>query len=196
LTEIPPPPKKRISQLALVLFIIGILSGSLPVYVVLQQQVTHLQDEVKRFRTSYEETNSSLVVLQNDYENLEVQYNNVSFTYYKLKNDYNSLQSRYSRLQFDYGGLESQVSNLEISLAIWQELHIGTALETYYDYVRANCITLNLEPVGEERWWTFPNYYNLSVDFAANLAAHDAGDLWWPSLDESCNYWNYTGEYS
>ena len=113
------------------------------------------------------------------------------------------LQAQISTLNASVQSLTSQVATLQAqyiaaqnSLAASQILYIGTSLETYYDYVRANCYTFGLEPIGEERWSNYPNYYNRSVTFAANLASHDIGNLWWPTLDSGCNYYNYTGEYS
>ncbi|MEM2904957.1 MAG: transglutaminase-like domain-containing protein [Candidatus Bathyarchaeia archaeon] len=113
------------------------------------------------------------------------------------------LQAQVSTLDAQVQSLTSQVASLQAqyaavqnSLAASQLLYIGTALETYYDYVRANCYTFGLETIGEEKWSNYPNYYNISVSFAANLASHDIGNLWWPTLETGCDYYNYTGEYS
>ena len=35
-----------------------------------------------------------------------------------------------------------------------------------------------------------------TITFAADLASHDIGNLWWPALDNGCAYYNYVGEYS
>jgi len=69
-------------------------------------------------------------------------------------------------------------------------------LETYYDYVRSNTYSSGLGLVDEGEWREFPNYYDLSVTFAAELASHDIGNCWWPALEAASGYYNRTGEYS
>ena len=80
--------------------------------------------------------------------------------------------------------------------AVWRSLNVGTALETYYDYVRANSYSSGLGLVDEGEWRTLPNYYDLSVSFAVELASHDIGNCWWPALEAASGYHNRTGEYS
>lgn len=80
--------------------------------------------------------------------------------------------------------------------AVWLSLNVGTALENYYDYVRSNTYSSGLGLVDEGEWREFPNYYDLSVTFAAELASHDIGNCWWPALEAASGYYNRTGEYS
>lgn len=138
--------------------------------------------------------------LKNKYESLQLEHKKLQDNYDQLKADLNGLNNSYNGLKTQYDYLSTQYNDLNTqyqkSLDTWQSLQIGTALETYYDYVRANSLTFGLVPVGEERWWSLPNYYDQSVEFAANLASHDIGNLWWPTLEVDCGYKNYTGEYS
>lgn len=91
-------------------------------------------------------------------------------------------------------GLQNQIANLQNHLS----LSIGTTLETYYQYVRLNCYTVvgGLETVDEAKWQDYPNYYNTSVTFAADLAAHDIGQAYWATLENDSGYYDKVGEYS
>jgi len=84
----------------------------------------------------------------------------------------------------------------QIQYAVWRSLNVGTALETYYDYVRANSYSSGLGMVDEGDWRTLPGYYDLSASFAAELASHDIGNCQWPALEAASGYHDSTGEYS
>lgn len=99
-------------------------------------------------------------------------------------------------MKSDYSILNSRYTSLQYTLTTWEQLHIGTTFETYCDYVRANVMTIGGQPLGEEEWWAYPNYDQDSVTFAADMAAHDAGNLYWPNLEDGSHYYNYTSEYS
>lgn len=96
----------------------------------------------------------------------------------------------------DNGYLSASYMDPQTQYAVWRSLNVGTALETYYDYVRANSYRSGLGLVDEGDWRAFPNYYDLSATFAAELASHDIGNCWWPTLEEASGYHNRAGEYS
>jgi len=50
--------------------------------------------------------------------------------------------------------------------------------------------------MGTENWWRQidPNYWQISVDFAANLALHDIRRIFWPAIEK--DYYGAIGEYS
>jgi hypothetical protein len=64
-------------------------------------------------------------------------------------------------------------------------------LESYYDYLRQE-----LGPTGTKYWWeeVDSDYWQTSVDFAANLALHDIWRIYWPFIEE--DYYGVMGEYS
>lgn len=155
-----------------------------------------LQADYDILLADYEELNEEHQVWVNDYAELNDNYTNLNITYRTLVNNYAELNDNYETLLSDYDNLSTQYATVQFTLETWEQLHIGTTLETYYDYVRANVVTVGGHPLGEEEWWSYPEYYNLSVEFAAHEAAHDAGNLYWPSLEEESNYYEYTGEYS
>lgn len=86
-----------------------------------------------------------------------------------------ALQSQISTLQTQYNALQATYAATQSSLTASQALSIGTTLETYYQYVRLNCYTVSGQPFDEARWSNFPNYYSISVTFAADLASHVVG---------------------
>jgi len=133
--------------------------------------------------------NSQVTSLQNNYSQLTENYSQLSLSYSQLTGNYDALNATYTWLQITYSQLQANYSK-EMSL------RIGTTLETYYDYVRANVMSLGGEPLGEEKWYEYPNYYSDSVSFAANEAAHDAGNLYWPSMETRSRYYEITGEHA
>lgn len=76
------------------------------------------------------------------------------------------------------------------------KLRIGTTLETYYDYVRVHIRTLGGEPLAEERWNNYPNYYNVTTSVASYFAAHDAGQAYWSDMESGSGYYDQTGEHA
>ncbi len=113
-----------------------------------------------------------------------------------LQNDYSQLTDDYDQLTASYDWYQTAYDQLLINYTIETALRIGTTLETYYDYVRANVVSLGSEPLGEERWYEYPNYYTNSVEFAAYEAAHDTGNAYWPAMEEGTDYYEITGEHA
>ena len=113
-----------------------------------------------------------------------------------LQDDYDQLSDNYDQLTASYNQERTAYDLLLINNTIETTLRIGTTLETYYDYVRANVVSFGSEPLGEERWYSYPNYYSNSVEFAAYEAAHDAGDAYWPNMEEGTDYFETAGEHA
>ncbi|MEM2613599.1 MAG: hypothetical protein QXO15_05140 [Nitrososphaerota archaeon] len=187
-------------------------------YSILQSNYNDLNSRHQRLEADYKslwkdyiELNRSYRILAEEYEVLNVEYQTLRSDYTALASKYRSLSESYITLQQSYATLQLQYEELSVEfkevssayravsseLETWRVLHIGTTLETYYDYVRANVFSiLGLIPVAEERWYKFPSYYKLSVQFAAQMAAHDVGNCYWPNLKCESEYYEYTGEYS
>lgn len=172
-------------------------------YKLLHQNYTSLKSEYYVLSAKYDYLNRIYQALLEDYEALNAdyialksEYNSLSKSYELLHQSYTTLKSKYQTLLTEYDSLNQSYYIVLKTLEKWKLLHIGTTLETYYDYVRANVVSIGFIPVSEERWYLFPGYYNLSVQFAAKIAAHDAGNLYWPSLEEGSRYYEYSGEYS
>jgi len=187
--ETPPSPKERNLSLAVALLIVGLLLGAAVAYVPLSQENANLKVQIATFQTENSRLLTNITALNTQVIQLQNNFRDLNLRFYSLRNDYDTLSARYN-------GLETQYITIQNNFATWQSLHVGTTLETYYEYVRANSITFGLLSMGEENWWIYPNYYNLSVTFTADLASHDIGNLWWPALDNACAYYNYTSEYS
>ena len=51
-----------------------------------------------------------------------------------------------------------------LSLNPQSSIYIGTTLETYYQYVRNNYLTVTNAPMDEVEWQNYPNYYNISIN--------------------------------
>ncbi len=113
-----------------------------------------------------------------------------------LQDDYDQLTDDYDQLTTSYDQYRTAYDQLLINYTIEVTLRIGTTLKTYYDYVRANVVSLGGEPLGEERWYSYPNYYSNSVEFAAYEAAHDAGEAYWPDMEEGTDYYETAGEHA
>ncbi|MEM4140028.1 MAG: hypothetical protein QXG36_02890 [Nitrososphaeria archaeon] len=193
-------------------------------YSILKENFSLLKENFTSLKSYYDVLQSNYAILQNDYDYLKSAYGNLSVKYNRLQDNYTNLNIRYDRLksdheqliiqynalQLEFDGLATNYKKLELSyanlsaqytivqheLSIWKQLQIGTTLETYYDSVRANVLAIGGYPLGEERWWLFPEYYEISVKLAAEMAAHDAGNIYWPKLECESKYYEYTGEYS
>jgi len=165
-------------------------------YVFLESNFNTLQTNYNNLRTDYEHLSLEYNRLRDNYSTLKSSYDQLTLQYNKLNDDYSSLNYSYINLKSDYSILISQYNSLQYTLKTWEQLHIGTTLATYYDYVRANIVTIGGYPLAEEKWWVFPSYYKMSATFAAEIAAHDAGQIYWPGLENGSHYYDYTGEYS
>jgi prefoldin subunit 5 len=164
-------------------------------------QINSLNSTVKSLEASLEKNETQLAQTQTLLSQTETYLQGNLTKNAVLNSQITSLESQISSLNSQITSLQNQISTLNAQITSLQNqvntlttLSIGTTLETYYEYVRLNCYTVGFQPVGEENWANYPNYYNISVTFAADEAAHDIGNLWWPTLEG--NYPNYTGEYS
>jgi len=155
-----------------------------------------VNQELSTLRTSYTSLQSQYSDLQTRYTQLGESYSGLQVEYNRLQRSYSALLTNYSSLQEAQQSLITSYSELSQSYTIETTLRIGTSLETYYDYVRANVVDLGSEPLGEERWYLQPSYYNLSVSFAAIEAAHDAGNAYWPGMETGCDYYNIASEHA
>lgn len=210
---------KTIQALSIVVIIgLALLSG------VLAYQYQNLKTGYEKLSSDFDALSKEHLSLQISYSNLQGNYSTLSQNYTSLKETYHqalsrisslesqvsslqsqlfsvqnqlqALQTQYNALQAQYNALQAQYTVVQNNLNTIRGISIGTILETYYDYVRANYLTFGLTPVSEERWDLYPNYYSTSVTFAAGLASHDIGNCYWSSLESGCNYYSYTGEYS
>lgn len=145
---------------------------------------------------NYTALNESYGILNENYQQTQLKVSSLESQVSTLQNQLKTLQHSYQSLEAQYKTLQTECTAAQNDLTVYQILHIGTALETYCDYVRANSVTFGLEPMGEERWWTLSDYYDVSVEFAAALASHDIADCYWPELEADSGYQTYTGEYS
>jgi len=214
----PPPPKGRdMAKLALVGAVVFLMAITGAVYMQLGGQVTSLQGSYNTLNANYADLQGDFLTLNQSYTGLQGSYSSLTANYNSLQGSYNALNSNFLGLQGAYGALNSSYQGLQAQYAnlsgrysalaseydtlateyeIVTTLHVGTSLETYFDYVRANVITLGGQPLGEEEWANYPDYYEDSCKMAAYFAAHDAGQLYWPSMEDESGYYEATGEYS
>lgn len=209
--------KKKIVALVFIALLVGLGGGYGLEFAINQHRISTLRAEYNSVKAKYDELQTDYAHLQSNYTDLNTQYitlngkyqslllNYTSLSeehqilinnYAELSKDYIDLNRAHETLLSNYDNLSAEYATLQFTLETWEQLHIGTTLETYYDYVRANVVKLGGHPLGEEEWWSYPDYYEVSVAFAAHEAAHDAGNLYWPSLEEGSHYYEYTGEYS
>ncbi len=126
---------------------------------------------------------SQISDLQVDYEDLEAQDE-------QNRNSLQSLQSSYSTLNSNYNQLSSQYNDLQTSHQVSEALGIGHLLADYYSVVR-DSRTDYWESPG---WWYFGGGEQDKVDFAADLAKHNLGRIYWPDKEDT--YYEFADEYS
>lgn len=174
----------------------------------LQASINSKQFEIDNLNSQILQINATISKLNEQAGQKESQISSLKSQISSLNNQISqkdsiiaNLNSQISTLQTENDNLVSQIANLNAQIANLQAQNhmgptIGTTLETYYHYVRLNCITFGLNPVDESQWWKYPDYIDISVNFASNLAAHDIGNLYWPTLEADSGYYDTTGEYS
>jgi hypothetical protein len=154
------------------------------VYQVLTVQYQSLLTEKHTLQNNYDD-------LQTTYSDLHTAFTDIQDSYYALTDLHQVLSKDNAQLEMDYDSLTDEYIVLSLDYAVERCLRIGNSLESYYDYLRHE-----LGPTGTENWWqqTDPNYWQTSVDFAANLALHDIRRIYWPTIEEE--YYGAIGEYS
>lgn len=132
-----------------------------------------LQAEHSSLELDYIRLNGSYDLLQIEYEGLEQRYNDRLEDYNSLVDDYNSLLDDYDSLLEDYNVLREDYETETI-------LRIGNSLASYYDIVRK-----------ESGSWQSNTQM---AQFAANLALHSLGRIYWPSLENE--FYQDVGKHS
>jgi TolA-binding protein len=165
----------------------------------LQVSVNAKKAEIDNLTSQISEINANISNLNGQISQKDSQISSLNDQISQKESTIASLNSQISDLQFQKNNLIFQITNITTQIANLQNqlsLSIGTTLETYYQYVRLNCVTWGLEPVDEAQWWNYLNYKNFSVTFAADLAAHDIGQAYWATLETDSGYYDTVGEYS
>mgnify|MGYP001105924907 CR=1 FL=1 len=185
---------KTVQAVGIVLIVgLTLLSG------VLAHQNQSLKTVYEKLSLDFDALSKEHESLRISYSYLEGNYTALSRNFSDLQRDYSTLQTQSNNLQAQYNALKSQYDTLLAqynALLSAQSIYIGTTLETYYQYVRLNYLTVTSATMDEARWHDYPNYYSISVKFAASLASHDIGNSYWSSLESGCYYYTYAGEYS
>ena len=165
-------------------------------YVTLSHNYSQLTTNYEQLNNSYSSLSVSYSQLNSNYNDLNAKYTALNTAYIQLQGSQGTLSAQYAALQSSYNQLSTSYTQLQTDYSEETTLRIGTTLETYYDYVRANLLAFGVNPLGEERWDLHPSYYNISVEFAADEAAHDAGNAYWPSMEKGSGYYDITGEHA
>jgi len=189
----------RKDLIALIVVIVILAVSNIYTYTTLQNQITLLSNEKNNLQTQVntltnviKESAITIKALNTTYQDYKSTHRFSDSEYISLKEVYDIYRSAHSHLDSDYDALLAQYN----AIASSQSLYIGTTLETYYHYVRLNYLTVTGATMDEAKWHDYPNYYSISVKFAASLASHDIGNCYWSSLESGCNYYTYAGEYS
>ena len=148
-------------------------------------------NEKTTLQNNYDDLENSYFDMQNAYTDIQNAYSDIQNSYYTLNELHQDLSQEKQQLETDYNSLVDDYNVLSLDYTIESCLRIGNSLESYYDYLRQE-----LGPTGTENWWRQPdaNYWQTSVDFAANLALHDIRRINWPAIEN--DYYNAIGEYS
>jgi len=192
------------SKITVVLLIGLVAGGSLGYfysYTLYTPQIYDLETKLSEKTGELKREQSRVLVLEEKLSITENRLSNAEYSIVKLQEELldvkkvkESLEAQVSsyrnqviHLNSEIDSLEKDKLNLEIEIEFLETIRIGTSLETYYDNVRANVVTLGGNPLGEEEWWNHPNYYENSVWLASCMAAHDAGNLYWPFFETVYN---------
>lgn len=129
-----------------------------------------LKDNYEFLESKYENINNSK---SDDYENLLDDYNN-------LENNFNTLYNKYLATSRDYNSYKSLI-------------------QQYNDLLIDHLISLTFNEIRKEyqpnynAWTDDPYYYEqISVEYAADVSAHDLGRVYWPDIEDL--YYNLIGK--
>jgi len=120
--------------------------------------------------------------LNRKYGKLEIQYNSLQSNISHLQSNYNQLQSNYGNLQWNYDLLESQYNSSEKECQFLHNINVGHLME---------CCYADIREIYEEQWdgfwWQIIGDDEDVITFAANLAEHDLGRLYWIDANDKYN---------
>jgi len=167
-------------------------------YGILNNSYTSLQFEYSNLQSNYTQLNNSYNSLQSDYNGLESQFNLLQSNYTGLQNDYNALQSNYNSLQSNYNSLQGDYNNLNNEYDTLEDQYI--TLETNYNTLNANFNIESTMRIGHLlsdyyeviRKNYMPVYKQDKVDFAAEIAGHGLGRIYWPAYEDEFYDASYT----
>lgn len=135
---------------------------------------------------------SGATILQKSSEvsDLKTQVQSLQNSYYELNSNYNSLQASYNTLNALHQGVENQYNILQTTYQVSEALGIGHLLADYYSVVRDSHADYWESP----GWWLFGGGEQDKVDFAADLAKHNLGRIYWPDKEDT--YYEFADEHS
>jgi len=146
-----------------------------------------LQDNHTMLEANYSQLDRDFGQLQVSYARLELDYENLQDNYSQLKQDYENLQGNYSQLYEMYWDNLNLTWELYDELFFIENINLGHLMESCYGDIR---------DIYDERWdgfwWDLIGDDDEVIEFAANLAEHDLGRIFWTDPNE--RYKGITGE--
>jgi hypothetical protein len=123
-------------------------------------------------------------ILNENYNFYKSHYENLNYTqsndYEKLLDNYNTLYSKYLTMSKDYNSYKSLIQQ-------YNDLLIDHLISLTFNEIRKE-YQPNYTP-----WADNPYYYEqISVEYAADVCAHDLGRIFWPDIENL--YYNLTGK--
>jgi len=149
----------------------------------------------------YYELQNEKAQLQADYNSLIQNYNTLMNDYLQIENESNKFQSEYQGLNEIHNGTKLNLSNLQFQYSLLEEdyqndleayqfhnaINTGHFMESCYGDIRDT-----YEEEWGGLWWNLVGDDEDVIEFAANLAEHDLGRLFW--TDANDRYSSETGE--
>jgi hypothetical protein len=129
-------------------------------------------------------------ILRDNYDFLEEKYANANNTnsdaYEKLEIDYSNLTEKYNTLFSKYSNINKDYNSYKNLIQQYNSLLIDHLISLSFNEIRKENQP-NYDP-----WVDDPYYYEqISVEYAANICAHDLGRVYWPNIENI--YYNLTG---
>jgi len=106
--------------------------------------------------------------------------------YEELNNRYLALDTKNKNLQSDYSILETNQSELMRKLEFIEKINTGHLLESCYEDIKDD-----YHEKFDDFWWKIIHDREEVIEFAARLAEHDLGRLYWTNANE--RYSSFTG---
>jgi len=145
------------------------------------------EENYQELNEKYNALESENTKLAGDLAQLQSDHDNLQTDYTSLQKNNDNLVTEHNQLQADYLAVANSRDELNRELEFIKDTSVGHLMECGY---------VNIREVYEEKWegfwWNIIGDDDEVIEFAANLAQHDLGRVYWTDANE--RYYAITGE--
>jgi hypothetical protein len=163
-----------------------------------QEEYSNINEKYNSLISNYDKLIINHSKSLEDYTNLEYILNDLQSNYELILLNLTNLQNDYNTLQNSINNCSNEPINDELNdeLSVLKTLRTPTLLAKYYRDFRSNLTKIGYSQSIDKNWWISSSYIEDGLEYSTKLASHDAGNFYWPFLEDESEYYDSTGEYS